>query len=50
LLPADCTGQPAVGEPRSSTHDASLLMIARHFGWVTTSQDVLTALAPMQNS
>jgi ureidoacrylate peracid hydrolase len=50
LLPADCTGQPAVGEPRSSTHDASLLMIARHFGWVTTSQDFLNALAPLQIS
>jgi ureidoacrylate peracid hydrolase len=50
LLPADCTGQPAVGEPRSSTHDASLLMIARHFGWVTTSQEFLTALALPKNS
>jgi len=44
LLPADCTGQPAVGSPPSSSHDASLLIIARHFGWVTTSQDILTAL------
>jgi ureidoacrylate peracid hydrolase len=50
LLPADCTGQPAVGEPRSSTHDASLLMISRHFGWVATSQDVLAALASVQKS
>ncbi len=45
LLPADCTAQPALGDPRSSTHDASLLIIARHFGWVTTSQDILAALA-----
>jgi ureidoacrylate peracid hydrolase len=44
LLPADCTAQPAVGNPSSSTHEASLLIIARHFGWVTTSQDVLGAL------
>jgi ureidoacrylate peracid hydrolase len=50
LLPADCTGQPAVGDPRSSTHDASLLMIARHFGWVTTSQDILAALASLRDS
>jgi len=45
LLPADCTGQPAMGEPCVSTHDASLLIIARHFGWVTTSQEVLAGLA-----
>ena len=50
VLPADCTAQPAVGEPRSSTHEASLLMIARHFGWVTTSQDVLAALTSVRNS
>ena len=49
LLPADCTGQPAVGKHRGSTHDASLLMITRHFGWVTTSQHILTALDPLQN-
>ena len=46
VLPADCTGQPAVGDPRSSTHEASLLMIARHFGWVTSSKDILAALDP----
>jgi ureidoacrylate peracid hydrolase len=50
LLPADCTAQPAVGDPRSSTHDVSLLIIARHFGWVTTSQDVVTALARLRSS
>jgi ureidoacrylate peracid hydrolase len=44
VLPADCTGQPAVGDPRSSTHDTSLLIIARHFGWVTSSQNILSAL------
>ncbi len=50
LLPADCTGQPAVGDPPSSTHDASLLMIARHFGWVTTSHDILAALSSLRHS
>ena len=44
LLPADCTGQPPVRSPHS-THDASLLVITRHFGWVTTSHDLLQALA-----
>jgi len=44
VLPADCTGQPPVQSPHS-THEASLLVIARHFGWVTTSQDLLRALA-----
>jgi ureidoacrylate peracid hydrolase len=43
LLPADCTGQPPVRSPHS-THEASLLVIARHFGWVTTSHDLLRAL------
>jgi ureidoacrylate peracid hydrolase len=44
LLPADCTAQPPVRSPQS-THDASLVVIARHFGWVTTSHDLLRALA-----
>lgn len=44
LLPADCTAQPPGRSPQS-THDASLVVIARHFGWVTTSDDVLRALA-----
>ena len=44
LLPADCTGQPPV-RSLHSTHDASLLVITRHFGWVTTSNDLLHALA-----
>ena len=45
LLPADCTAQPAArGLP--STHDASLQTIARSFGWVTTSRDVLRAILP----
>jgi ureidoacrylate peracid hydrolase len=44
LLPADCTAQPtARGVP--STHDASLQSIARSFGWVTTSHDVVRAMA-----
>lgn len=44
LLPADCTAQPPVRSPRS-THEASLVVIARHFGWITTSHDLLRALA-----
>ena len=44
LLPADCTGQPPI-QSTYSTHDASLTVIARHFGWITTSQAVLRALA-----
>lgn len=44
LLPADCTGQPAGRDSPHSTHDASLVVIARHFGWVTTSREVLNAL------
>ena len=44
LLPADCTAQPPVRSPQS-THDASLVVIARHFGWITTSHDLLRALA-----
>jgi ureidoacrylate peracid hydrolase len=44
LLPSDCTAQPAArGVP--STHEASLQSIARSFGWVTTSRDVLRAFA-----
>jgi ureidoacrylate peracid hydrolase len=44
LLPADCTAQPATsGIP--STHESSLQAIARSFGWVTTSKDVIDALA-----
>ena len=43
LLPADCTAQPpARGIP--STHESSLQAIARSFGWVTTSADVIGAL------
>jgi ureidoacrylate peracid hydrolase len=43
LLSADCTAQPPVRSPQS-THDASLVVIARHFGWATTSHDLLRAL------
>lgn len=45
LLPADCTAQPAArGIP--STHESSLQAIARSFGWITTSVDVVGALTP----
>lgn len=45
LLPADCTAQPSTrGIP--STHESSLHAIARSFGWVTTSADVIGALSP----
>jgi ureidoacrylate peracid hydrolase len=45
LLPSDCTAQPAArGIP--STHESSLQAIARSFGWVTTSTDVVGALTP----
>ena len=43
LLPADCTTQRAAhGIP--STHESSLQAIARSFGWVTTSTDVVDAI------
>ena len=43
LLPADCTAQRAAhGIP--STHESSLQAIARSFGWVTTSTDVVDAI------
>jgi ureidoacrylate peracid hydrolase len=44
LLPSDCTAQPAA-RGVASTYDASLQSIARSFGWVTTSDEVLSAFA-----
>ena len=43
ILPADCTGQPA-REAFVSGHEASLHIIERTFGWISSSRNVLTAI------
>ena len=47
LLLADCSAEP-IGQDLSRTnHDASLLLVERLFGWVSTSDAFLGALAPL---
>jgi ureidoacrylate peracid hydrolase len=44
LLLSDCTGQPAFPGSTHSNHEASLLLMARSYAWVTGSEDFLKAL------
>jgi ureidoacrylate peracid hydrolase len=45
VLLADCTGEPIGHEFARSNHDASLLVIERLFGWVSSSEAFTGALA-----
>jgi ureidoacrylate peracid hydrolase len=45
VLLSDCTGEPIGGDFARSNHDASLLTIQTVFGWVTGSDQFLSALA-----
>ena len=44
LLLEDCTAEPIGGGLLRSNHDASLLVIQMLFGWVSNSNDLITAL------
>jgi ureidoacrylate peracid hydrolase len=44
LLPADCTGQPERPDFKYSGHEASVKIIERAFGWVSTSEKIRKAL------
>ena len=45
VLLADCTGEPIGSEFSRSNHDASLLLIESEFGWVSSSSELIKALA-----
>jgi ureidoacrylate peracid hydrolase len=44
LLLEDCTAEPIGSGPPRSNHDASLLVIQILFGWVSNSNELITAL------
>jgi ureidoacrylate peracid hydrolase len=44
VLPADCTGQPARPGSSIGSHEATLEIIERAFGWISNSDDVLSAI------
>lgn len=45
ILLADCTAEPIGGEFARTNHEASLFVIEALFGWVSTSSEVVRALA-----
>jgi ureidoacrylate peracid hydrolase len=45
ILLADCTGEPIGHQFSRSNHEASLLTIQTLFGWISSSTDVIRALA-----
>jgi ureidoacrylate peracid hydrolase len=45
LLLADCTGEPLGEDFQRSNHEASLFVIQALFGWVSSSEEFLRALA-----
>jgi ureidoacrylate peracid hydrolase len=45
ILLADCTGEPIGHQFSRSNHEASLLTIQTLFGWISSSTDVVRALA-----
>ena len=45
VLLADCTSEPIGRHALTSNHDASLLVIQTLFGWVSTSEQFLKAMA-----
>ena len=52
VLLADCTGEPIGGDLARSNHDASLLTIQTLFGWVSSSERLVSAIeacAPSAN-
>jgi len=44
VLLADCTAEPVGNEFPRSNHAASLYLIERQFGWISTSSDFIAAL------
>jgi ureidoacrylate peracid hydrolase len=44
LLLADCTAEPIGDDLPRTNHEASLLVVERVFGWVSTSSDLVAAL------
>lgn len=44
VLLADCTGEPIGWDLARSNHEASLLVIERLFGWISSSQEFVEAL------
>jgi ureidoacrylate peracid hydrolase len=44
VLPADCTGQPERPGFSIGSHEATLGIIERSFGWVSSSVDILAAI------
>jgi ureidoacrylate peracid hydrolase len=45
LLLEDCTAEPIGSQPQRTNHDASVLVVETLFGWVTRSEELLSALA-----
>jgi ureidoacrylate peracid hydrolase len=44
VLPADCTGQPERPGFSIGSHEATLGIIERSFGWISSSDDILAAM------
>ena len=44
VLLADCTAEPIGHGLRRSNYDATLLLVERLFGWVSTSEEFTTTL------
>ena len=44
VLPADCTGQPKRPGSSIGSHEASLEIIERSFGWISSSDDILSSI------
>jgi ureidoacrylate peracid hydrolase len=44
VLPADCTGQPERPGFWIGSHEATLGLIERAFGWISSSDDILAAI------
>jgi ureidoacrylate peracid hydrolase len=43
MLLTDCTSEPIANDAPRSNHDATLLLVELMFGWVSTSEQFLSA-------